>query len=65
MMEPVPILEIDNSCLNIMAHIVGLENCFALIWSICKPSAYGVKYCLGLKLATECAIVDHDRWEQV
>ena len=64
-MNPVAIVEVDDTCLDVMTHIVGLEHCFTFLRSIRKSSANGIKNCLGLELATECAIVDHDRWEQV
>ena len=65
MMGLVPIVEVDDSCFNIVADIIGLKHCLALLRGINEARANGIEDGLGLELTTEGAIVDHDRWEKV
>jgi hypothetical protein len=65
MMRFVAIVEVDNSSLNIVADIIGLKNCLALLRCVNEPSTDSVENSLGLKLTPESTVVDNNRWEKI
>lgn len=56
----IAVVEVDDTCLHIVAYVVGLEHCVALLWRVGESGTDGVENGLGLELASEGAVVNHN-----
>jgi len=59
------VANVKYSRLKIILKIWILKNGLTNIWSIEEASADGIHDSLSFHLATVCAVIDHDRWNNI